>query len=158
MKAEEWVTAVSAMIAAVTGIWSVWWQTRGKHDRFSVGLGSVTPAIEQETILHVVNVSNHAISLKDWGFIEPSGQFDSLPLAYEAGSLQNEEITSRGSPTLVERNATFETGYIRTHNPIGAYAISVTQSRPRLCFYSDTPHWRRLRVRLRLLSRSNYLA
>lgn len=154
---EQWVTAVSAVIAAGTGIWSVWWQTRGKLDRFLVGLDSVSPTIEQETVLHVVNVSDHAIALKDWGFIEPDGRLNSIPLAHETMDLLSDEVAARGSSVLVNRNDIFEMGYVRRKRPIGAYAISVTQSRPRLMFDSSVPYVRRIWLRLRLRFGQNYV-
>jgi hypothetical protein len=145
-----WVTVTGAAIAAITGIWNLLLQLRGKRDRFVVGLDSVSPTIERETMMHVVNHSDHRIKLTDWGFIEPDGSFQSMRMSWESGVLQSEEITNRGSTDLAIRGDTFESGYIRGI-PLGAFATSVIRRRPRICFDSDVPWWRRMRIRLRLL-------
>jgi len=153
------VTAIGAVIAAATGAWNFWWQIRGKNDRFVVGLGSVSPSIEQETMMHVVSNSEHPIILKDWGFIESDGSFQSARIAWETDQLHSEETTHRGYPDLAKRNDHYEWGYIRREPILGAFAVSVTQQRPRICFSSDAPYWRRLWVRLRLYwVGSRYLA
>ncbi len=154
----KFITGLGAAVAAVTGIWNVWWQTRGKHDRFMIGLGAVTPTIEKETVIYVVSLSDHPIILKDWGFIEPDGKFNSLPYAGEAGELRDEETVSRGNSKLGDRSATFEMGYERKQQPLGAYAISVTQKRPRLYFDDIVPHWQKTWIRLRLWLQPNYFA
>lgn len=115
-----------------------------------VGLDAIVPMIEQETMMHVVSLCDHPIRLKDWGFIESDGTFYSLVLAGETMALRDDEVESRGTPQLVERNATFEMGYVRPQRPLGAYAISVTQTRPRIYFNNATPYWRRIWIKLRL--------
>ncbi len=84
----EWVTITGAAIAAITGIWNLLLQLSGKRDRFVVGLDSVSPTIERETMMHVVNHSDHRIKLTDWGFIEPDGSFQSVRMSWESGVLQ----------------------------------------------------------------------
>jgi len=154
-----WVTVIGVLVAAVTGVWNLLLQIRGKHDRFAVGLGSVSPTIEQETMLHVVSHSDHLVKLKDWGFIEPSGSFQSIRMAWETGDLQSDDIVTRGSSDFALRGDVFETGYVRRSQPLGAFAISVTQSRPRLCFDPNVSYGRRLSIRCRLLwTGSRYLA
>jgi hypothetical protein len=145
------VTVIGAVIAAVTGIWNLVLQMRGKRDDFVVGLYAVRPVLEEETVMHVVSHSDHPITLTDWGFIEPDGRLTSINMSWETGDLMSEEIVVRGSADLAARGATLESGYTRRKRPVGAFAISVTQSRPRVCFDSDTPYWRRLSVRWRLL-------
>jgi hypothetical protein len=142
---EGW-TALAAVIAAITGIWGVALQLRGKRDQFLVGLGSVRPQAEQETMLHVVNVCDHVVKLKDYGFIEANGRLSSIPFKSDVMEFASEELRFRGSIELAQRSATYEVGYIR-EAPIGAYAISVTQTRPRLHFDPSTPYWRRLWIR-----------
>lgn len=108
--------------------------------------------------MHVVSHSDHPINLTDWGFIEADGRFNSFRMAWETGGLQNEQITSCGSSEIERFGAYFETGYVRNDTPLGAYAISITQHRPTLCFDSEMPYWRRLWIRLRLLFQPRYLA
>lgn len=126
--------------------------------RFLVRLGTVSPSIEPATMLHVVSHSDHPIKLTDWGFIGAKGSFHSFQLDWDAGELQNEEISSHGSSDLADRGAFFESGYVRMTEPLGAYAKSVMQTRPRLYFNSEMPYWRRGWIRLRLLFQPNYLA
>lgn len=114
------ITILGSSTAAGTGIWNVWYQMRGKYDKFIVGLDSIEPTIEQETMIHVVSLSDHPIKLKDWGFIESDGKFFSFRLAWDAGAIRSEEILSRGEPILGERNATFETGLVLKQRPLGA--------------------------------------
>ncbi len=154
----DWVTVVGAVVAAITGIWNLLLQFRGKRDRFAVGLGSLSPNIERETMLHVVSHSDHLIRLADWGFIEADGSFRSFLMDWEAGQLHNEDVLSRGSSELSGFGAHFESGYERREQPLGAYAVSNTQKRPRLYFSSDMPYWRRIWIRLRLWFPPHYLA
>jgi hypothetical protein len=155
----KWATTVGAIVAAIAAVWNLLLQMRGKRDRFIVGMGSATPTIEQETMMHVVSLSDHPITIADYGFILPSGRLESFRLAWEAGDLQPDELQTRGSSELPRRGALFEAGYIRSEPVLGAFAVSVTQRAPRICFYSDTPYWRRLQIRLLVLRRGeSYLA
>ena len=154
----KWVAAVGALIAAATGIWNLVLQLRGKRDCFIVRLGDIFPSIDRETMMHVVNLSDHPVKLVDWGFIEADGTFRSFRLDWEAGSLQNEEITSRGSNDLASFGDHFATGYVRRNEPHGAFALSSTQLRPRLCFSPVMPRYKRLYLRARLHFQPYYLA
>lgn len=154
----EWVTVVGASVAAIAGVWNLLLQLRGKRDRFAVHLGSASPTIEQETTLHVVSHADHPVKLKDWGFIETDGRFRSFLMDWETGSLHNEEIISRGSSELERFGAYFETGYVRKDAPHGAYAISITQRRPYVCFAPAMPLHRQLWIRVRLWCQPQYLA
>lgn len=154
----DWVAVIGATVAAVASVWNLLLQLRGKHDSFAVRLGGSSPSINQETMLHVVSRSDHPIKLTDWGFIEANGRFTSFLMEWEVGGLQSEEIASRGSPELERFGSNFETGYTRRDNVYGAYAISVTQPRPSVCFAGAMPIWRRYWIRLRLWFQPNYLA
>ncbi len=152
----EWVTVVGAVIAAISGCWSLLLQLRGKRDSYTVRLGTVSPSINQETSLHVVSLSDHPILLNDWGFIEASGLFSSIPLDEDTRDLQPEDVVCHGSSRLQARGETFEAGYIRSRTPIGAYAKSATHTRPRIGFFADTPYRLRLAVWFRLRISPNH--
>jgi len=154
----DYVTLAGAVVAAVAGVWNLIFQMRGKRDLFLVRLGSLSPAIEEETMLSVVSRSDHPIRLIDWGFIEANGSFTSFILEWEVGGLHSEEITARGAPRLENFGLHFETGYVRRESPSGAYAISATQRRPVITFDTGMPMWRRGWIRMRLLLQSSYLA
>lgn len=143
----KWVTVTGASIAAIASVWNLLLQARGKRDRYIVGLGRAKPSIEPETMMHVVSHSDHPIELKDWGFIEPDGRLSSVQLDWEAGELQADEISHGGDSNLTARNARFESGYQRRTPVLGAFAITMTEKRPRLCFHGDVPVWRRMQVR-----------
>jgi hypothetical protein len=144
----KWATAAGAVIGAIAGVWNLLLQMRGKRDRFRVGMGTVEPTIEEETMMNVVSLSDHPIKIADCGFILPSGRFQSFRLAWETGDLTLDEFHSRGSRELAERGAFYEGGYVLRDRVVGAFAMSVTQRRPRLCFSSTTPYWRRVWIRL----------
>jgi hypothetical protein len=154
----DYVTLVGAVIAAAAGVWNLLLQMRGKRDRFLVRLGAMSPTIEEETMMSVVSRSDHPIRLIDWGFIEANGSFTSFILEWEVGGLHSEEITARGAPRLENFGLHFETGYVRRESPMGAYAISATQSRPIVTFDTSMPFWRQVWIRLRLVFQPNYLA
>lgn len=154
----DYVTLLGAMVAAGAGVWNLILQMRGKCDLVLVQLGSLSPAIEEETMLSVVSRSDHPIRLTDWGFIEANGTFTSLIMEIEADLLHVEEIVQRGSSRLESFGQHFETGYSRCRAPLGAYAITATQHRPVIAFNRAVPVWRRVWIRLRLLFQPSYLA
>ena len=147
---ERWVTLIGAVIAAVTGAWNLILQMRGKQDDFVVGMDAATPTIDEETVLHVISCSDHQIKLKDWGFIDSTGRLQSFIFACEVGDLFSEQIVSRGSSCLNQRCDCFETGYKTRNTILGAYAISMTQRRPRICFQDGATLWWRLWIWLRM--------
>jgi hypothetical protein len=158
MDLQEWVTLGGAVVAAATGTWNLALLMRGKRDRFILGSGTVSPAIYQETMLHVVSESDHPITLADWGFIDSNGRFSSILMDVEADPQMSEDIVTNGSSTLAARGDRFETGYIRREEGIGVFAKTVMQRRPRLSFDSSAPLWRRCWIRTRLRFQPHYLA
>lgn len=154
----DYVTLAGAVIAAGAGVWNLGIQMRGKQDQFFVRLGSLSPTIEEETMLSVVSRSDHPIRLTDWGFIEANGTFTSFIMEWEIGAFQGEEIVSRGSAALESFGQHFETGYVRRDAPLGVYAVSATQRSPVITFDTKMPMWRRGWIQLRLLFQPSYLA
>lgn len=151
------VTLCGALVAAVASVFNLVLQVRGKRDRFSVRLGSLTPQTDRETGFTVISLSDHPISLVDWGFVNADGTFWSLPLEWEIGTLQSDDFFSRGSRDLLNFGAVFESGITRDLPQFGAYAKSATQARPVIIFASSMSYWRRAFVRLRLLVHPEYL-
>lgn len=152
------LTVFGASIAALTGIVNLSLQFRGKRDRFAVRLGSASPSVERETMLRVVSMSDHPVSLVDWGFLSDKGTFQSIRMDWETGDLSSDEIVQHGFPKLESFGANFESGYIRREEPVGAFAISATQDLPKVYFSPAAPRLLKLKIRLRLLWNSNYLA
>jgi len=153
----DYVTLLGALVAAGAGVWNLILQMRGKRDLFLVRLGSLSPVIEEETMMSVVSRSDHPIRLTDWGFIEANGTFTSLIMEWEAGGIHSEEIETRGTSRLEGFGQHFETGYVRREMPLGAYAISATQRSPVITFDTTMPMWRRVWIRMRLLFQPSYL-
>ena len=154
----EWITVIGATVAAIASVWNLALQVRGKRDRLVVGLGSVSPSTDEETLLHVVSYSDHPIKLSDWGFIEADGRFSSIVMDWETGTLRSAEVLTRGSSELVGFGSHFESGCVRREAPSGAYAVSITRRSPFLYFDSAMPRWRRLWIRVRLWFQPHYLS
>lgn len=159
----EWGTFAGAVIAAITGLTSLFLQFRGKRDNFAVGLDTVTPYAGTETFMNVVSLSDHPIEIVDYGFIEERGErkqeeFWSFPEASEHDpALMSEGVVMmRGSRFLKERNASFESGMDYGPTVIGAFAKSITQKRPKLKFRANVGLWTRIRIRWRVFRRGIY--
>jgi hypothetical protein len=147
----KWTTLAVAVVAAISGVWSLLIQLRGKRDSFKVGMGTVTPEVLREAVMHVVSVSEHPIKISDFGFIEQNGQLTSIPMEAELVGYIAHEALFRGSTLLEKRGDTMEVGYCRNKVAIGCFALTNLQSRPKLAFSYDTPTWRRIKVRLQTL-------
>lgn len=147
----KWATLGGAVIAAVSGVWSLLIQLRGKRDSFKVGMGTISPEVIEEVVMHVVSISDHPIKISDYGFIELNGQLTSIPMEAELTSYIAHEGLFRGSTTLVKRGDSMEVGYCRRRAVIGCFALTNLQSRPNIAFGYDTPTWKQLWVRLKVL-------
>ncbi|WP_271007050.1 hypothetical protein [Pseudomonas aeruginosa] len=153
-----WVTLGGAVIAAISGVWSLVIQIRGKKDSFKVGMGTVSPEPIPETVMHVVSSSEHPIKVSDYGFIETSGKLTSILMEAELASYIAHEGLFRGSSILEKRGDSMEVGYCRTRPVIGCYALTNLQERPKIAFSYDTPIFRRIVVRTRIWAKgSGYL-
>lgn len=144
-------TLAGAVIAAVSGVWSLLIQLRGKRDSFLLGMGTISPEAIRETCMHVVSISEHSIKISDYGFIELNGQLTSIPMESELTSYIAHEGLFRGSTTLEKRGDSMEVGYCRNRPAIGCFALTNVQTRPKVAFGYDTPRWKRLYVRLKVL-------
>ena len=108
--------------------------------------------------MHVVSLSDHPIQVSDYGFIDSDHRLRSIQLELEE-CFDDTQVIGRGESLLDGYSSIFERGYVRRPAPIGAFARSATQSRPRLSFDSDVPFWTRLVIRLRIVLKGRgYLA
>lgn len=154
----KWATLGGALIAAFSGVWSLLIQLRGKRDSYIVCLGSSQPEIVQETMMHVVSLSDHPIQIADYGFIDGDQRLRSIPLELEE-CFEDTQVIGRGESMLEGYSSVFERGYVRRPVPIGAFARSATQSRPRLSFDSNVAVWKRAVIRMKVLLKGRgYLA
>jgi hypothetical protein len=149
--AKDWVTTAGACVAAIAGVWNLAIQMRGRRDRFLVRAGSFFPDGQPGDFMHVISLSDHQVRLADWGFIDDDLKIRSIrvELAYDQWNEHRARIL--GDPILEKRNDLYEVGYERKNSVIGAFALSVSQTRPRAYFHSSTPLWIQLRMRLKLL-------
>jgi hypothetical protein len=162
-KFSEWVTLIGAVVAAVAGIWNLTLSLRGKTDEFRVGLGSATPEATPEMMLHVISLSDHPITIADYGFIEDKSEtnkeevFFSFRMAFDLDpSLGMENVTYRGTVHLKKRGDPFEAGMMFSPKVIGAFARTMTQKRPKLTFDPNVSWWRSLKLRYRVWRRGMY--
>lgn len=146
----KWATLAVAVVAAISGVWSLLIQLRGKRDSFKVGMGTISPEVLPEVVMHVVSISEHPIKISDYGFIELNGQLTSIPMEAELTSYISHEGLFRGATLLEKRGDAMEVGYCRRRAVIGCFALTNLQSRPKLAFSYDTPIWKRIKVRLQI--------
>lgn len=151
---KEWLTLIGSAVAAIAGVWNLAIQIRGKRDKFIVRLGSFSASPMQEEAMHVISLSDHQIKLSDWGFVDGDLRLRSIPSELEHNDFYGHSSIASGTSTLDQRNALYQIAYQRRDTPIGAFATSVAQTRPRIHFSSSTPYWKRIVVRLKSLKRN----
>lgn len=155
----KWVTLLGAVVAALTGLQSIFWQVLDRRDRIVVKHDSFRPPITPGQGLFVVNEGKHLVELHDYGFILSNGELFSLPWYFENDGLPDQvEATFVGTSTLGPRER-FEV-YVDLTNlkTVGAYARTTTQSLPSIhisdrfnflhaCWYKVRVWWYRLFLR-----------
>lgn len=153
----KWATLVGAVIAALTGLQSFFWQFLDRRDRIMVKHDTFRPSSFPGQGLFVVNKSKHLVELHDYGFVLPNGEFFSLPWYFENEGIPDQvEATFVGTSAL-EPRARFEV-YVDLVNleSVGAYARTTTQNRPSVnfsyhinfflaCWYRGRIWWHQLR-------------
>lgn len=150
----QYVVALGAAIGAVTGLVNLYLLTRRRKDRFLVRCGSVMPDDGQETMLHVISKSDHAITISDFGYITVDGKLHSIPMDEDV-NWHNEVIVKRGDLTLRHYNDITERG-IRFPATLGVFAKLAGVDRPQLAFHRETALYHRIKVRSRLFVSPNY--
>jgi hypothetical protein len=106
----KWITLFSAFIAALASSWSLWVKYRENEDSIKVVFWPLNPSTEPGYWLHVVSCSNHLMNLKDYGFIDESGQLLSLPFLLSDEPDLTENIFARGKSSFNQRGELFEIG------------------------------------------------
>lgn len=153
-----WATLVGALVAGSTGLFNTVLQVRGKRDRFTVDPYSSSHISDPRCFMQVINLSDHPIHLHDWGWIDRDGGLRSIRDESSEPGFEGHDSFTCSSPKLDSRNDTFLVGYRRTMSPIGAYARSATQNRPKISFKYDIPVLKKLKIRVRIWWRgSTYL-
>lgn len=146
----KWATLAVAVVAAISGVWSLLIQLRGKRDNFKVGMGTISPEVLPETVMHVVSISEHPIKIADYGFIELNGQLTSIPMEAELTDYIAHEGLFRGAMLLEKRGDSMEVGYCRRKAVIGCFALTNLQAHPKIAFNYDTSLWNKIKVRSQL--------
>ena len=144
------VTFIATFVAALTGIVNFAILVRGKRDRYKVRPCSLFSFICQQRIMSVVSMSDHKISIVDYGFINEDGTLDSIPYTGEIDTPEALDMFIHGNNIGMQYNDYFESGYNKHDNSIGAYAISATQRYPRLAFSRGSSYLARLKVKARV--------
>jgi len=145
-----WATMVGAIVAGLTGIINLIIQHRGKRDRFSVIPYSYRDYQVREEFMHVINLSDHPVKLADWGWIDKDMRLRSIPSELSEPDFMDSKPWTTGSEDLEKRNDVFEIGYLRRDWPIGAYARSAAQRRPRIAFRYDVSMRLKIKIRIRV--------
>jgi hypothetical protein len=152
---QKWVTLIAAVLAAIASGLNLWWKFREGIDKIKVECDPIGPQISPGEFLRVVSLCDHSIQIADYGYVMRTGKLRSLPLL-DAEEPGDDQRITYGSLLLEKRNATFETGTTLRHRPVGAYAITTSQSSPTIAFRYDAPHWLRIWLRLKIRKKIVY--
>jgi len=127
----KWVTLIGAVVAALTGLQSFFWQFLDRRDRIVVKHGSFRPPSTPGQGLFVVNKSKHLVELQDYGFVLRNGELFSLPWYFENDGIDDDVAVSYSGVSALEPRERFEV-YVDliNLNSVGAYARTTTRSRP----------------------------
>lgn len=146
----EWVTLVSAVVAAIAACCSLYWQIGERGDRIHVDFGPITTTMTDYTVLYVVNIGKHEIVLQDYGFVLSNSRLLSIPAesldrAYSGKKIELDVFEAKET-RLLPRGHT-EAGAQIPGTVSGVWAQSITQARPVIRFASSVGFEDRLRIR-----------
>jgi hypothetical protein len=122
-------TAGAAFVAAIAGIFNLWWNVKDRSDRILVRSGSYRPLATRTVDMYIVNIGTHPVVLKDYGFIHEDGDLFSLPWYDETEAFMDGEDADdyyQGS-TTIEPRGMFTRGVVYAPKVIGVYAYTTTQ-------------------------------
>jgi hypothetical protein len=145
MESKDWVTLGGIAITALISGVNLWLQMRDRGDRYVLRYSSLFPHLSPYDYLYVVNRSKHELVMVDYGFIETTGRMWSLPFELNE-RFSGEDNSLKLLPSIApgtSEEACADFSVVMT----AAYAISSTQTRPRLSFKHGTPWRLRLAIR-----------
>ncbi|WP_164692228.1 hypothetical protein [Pseudomonas lactis] len=145
-----WATLVGALVAGCTGLFNTAIQVRGKRDVFTISPYSTFPDPDQREFMHVVSLSDHPIQLMDWGWIDDDESLSSIRRESCEPDFGSQRSDFQSPSKLESRNAVFQTGYLRKKTPIGAYACSATQRKPKLSFKHGVSAFKKTKIHIRV--------
>lgn len=130
----EWITLVGAVIAAIAALYNIWLTYSNSRDSILVKAGTHTAIATPATGLYVVNTGKHPVYVSDFGFVQPNGKLFSIPWYHETEGLQEGEDYHEYNvgTTSIEPHDLFSIGISYQPEIIGVYAITSTQSLPRI--------------------------
>lgn len=139
------ITAIAAIIAAMTGIFNYHKLKSEGRDKIKVSLWDEYFDLDDEEKLHVVNLKNHKTVISDWGFLLASGHFSSIPVKNTLEAPYPNNDTTRGNRVLEGKSSIFVYGTRdAADNIVGAYAKTATQKYPRFCILPILPLHKRI--------------
>jgi hypothetical protein len=138
----KWGTFCGAIIAGLTGLYTLYLKHRDETQRLRVGFGPFRASITPATEMYVVNCGMRKAALSDYGFIEADGQLFSAVIGADLEPHAWGGNFKFDLEHLEHLCVGFE-GY-RNVRAIGAYATSATNRKLWLCFSDDVPIWRKV--------------
>ena len=144
-------TAVSAGIAAFGVIVTFIKGFFGPFDRINIGFGFPSSNYERGASMDIQNLSEHAIRIRDLGFIKSDkSQFSFLD--YETAVQGQDELTKVSKSTLLSREICYAC-YGHELEYIAAYGYTTTQKYPRIRFTNKVCLIQRLEIRINIYKR-----
>lgn len=134
----KWITLAGAVVAALTGLHSFFWQFLDRKDRIVVKHGLASPPSCPGQGLFVVNIGKHLVEIQDYGFILSNGKLFSLPWYFVNDGPAEEVRAEFEGTSALEPRERFQV-YVDLTNlkTVGSYAQTTTQTFPSLGFVHD---------------------
>ena len=144
-------TAVSAGIAAFGVIVTFIKGFFGPFDRINIGFGFPSSNYERGASMDIQNLSEHAVRIRDLGFIKSDKSQLSL-LDYEAAVQGRDDLTNVSKSTLLSREICYA-NYGHDLDYIAAYGYTTTQKYPRIRFTNKVCIFQKVKIRLMIYKR-----
>lgn len=146
-----WITAVGAVIAAVTGAWNLWRQHRQTKDRLLVWYGDPDAIYLPVEGVTFQNKSEHVIAVLDYGLVDDGGGLYSIPDHDQACQGWDENCRISGNPRSMAKGAIViaSISALTKTKIIGAYAQATGHGAPTFSFKSSVGVFQRIKIRWR---------